>query len=98
RLLIIAFPAADDLKSGPFIQTPRRLIVFFDFEEHLAYAAAGEMTEMRQQKIARQAVAAVACIDGDRQQLRLVGGHSRHRKADDLAPEPETVHQRVALG
>src|SRR6476469_4334967 len=43
RLLIIAFPAADDLKSGPFIQPPRRLIIFFDFEEHLAHAAARQM-------------------------------------------------------
>src|SRR2546429_107838 len=39
-LLIIAFPPADDLKSGPFIQAPRRLIIFFDLEEHLAHAAA----------------------------------------------------------
>src|SRR5690349_105168 len=54
-LLIIAFPAANDLKSGPFIQAPRRLIIFFDFKEHLAYAAAGEMAEMCQQKVARQA-------------------------------------------
>src|SRR6188768_1811202 len=56
-LLIIAFPAANDLKSGPFIQTPRRPIIFLDLEEHLAYAAAREMAEMRQQQVARQAAA-----------------------------------------
>src|SRR5437867_3534699 len=66
-LLIIAFPPADDLKSGPFIQAPRRLIIFFDLEGHLAYAAAREMTEMCQQQVARQATAALDRIDGDRQ-------------------------------
>src|SRR5919198_1575656 len=49
-LLIIAFPAANDLKSGPFIQAARRLIVFLNLEKHLVYAAAREMAEMRQQQ------------------------------------------------
>src|SRR6266487_911758 len=62
-LLIIAFPAADDLKSGPFIQAPRRLIIFFDLEEHLAYAAACEMTEMCEQQVTRQATASLGRIE-----------------------------------
>ena len=66
-LLIIALPAANDLKSGPFIKTPRRLIIFFDLEEHLVYAAAREMTEMCQQQVARQAAATLGRIDGDLQ-------------------------------
>src|SRR3989440_10205547 len=94
-LLIIAFPPANDLKSGPFIQAPRRLIIFFNLEEHLAYAAAREMTEMRQQHLARQAAATLGRIDGDRQQLRLVGGPARHRKADDPASKSEPVNERI---
>ena len=42
-LLVIAFPAANDAESRPFVQPPRRLIVFFDLEEDGAHAASGEM-------------------------------------------------------
>src|SRR3954470_5657664 len=65
-LLIITFPAADDLKSGPFIQAPRRLVIFFDLKKYLAYAAAREMAEMCQQQGAGQATAALGRIDGNR--------------------------------
>src|ERR1700694_4109403 len=53
-LLVIAFAASGHAESGPFVQPSRRLIVFLDFEENPAHAAAGEMTHMRQQQIARQ--------------------------------------------
>src|ERR1700674_4107354 len=62
-LLVIALAAPDDAKSGPFIQPSRRLAIFLDLEEDPAHAAAGEMAEMRQQQMARQATAALARID-----------------------------------
>ena len=95
--LIIAFAAPDDAKSGPFIEPPRRLIVFLDFEEDGAHAAAGEMAEMGQQQVARQAAAAMAGIDRDRQYFGFVRRHARDRKADHLAPLPQAMHQRVAF-
>ena len=48
-LVIIALAAPCDCKSRALVEPPRRLIMFFDFEEHAAYAAPGEMAEMRQQ-------------------------------------------------
>ena len=62
-LPVIAFAAPHHGKSGPLVEPPRRLIVFLDLEEDAAHAAAGEMAEMRQQQVARQAAAAMA---GDR--------------------------------
>ena len=97
-LPVIAFAAADDGKSGPFVQPPRRLIIFLDLEEYGADAAAGEMAEMGQQQVAGQAAAAMAGRDRDRKDFGLVRRHPRHRKADDLAADPQAMHQRVALG
>src|SRR5882724_6432567 len=51
---------------GRYDKSPRRLIIFLDLQEYLTYAAAGEMTEMRQQQMAGQATAAVVHSDGDR--------------------------------
>ena len=44
-------------RSGPFIEAPRRLIIFFDLEEYLAHAAAREVTEMCHQQVTGQATA-----------------------------------------
>ena len=52
RLPVIAFAASGDTKSGPSIKPPRWLVIFLDFEEYGAHAAAGEMSKMRQQQIA----------------------------------------------
>ena len=40
---IIAFAASGDGKAGAFIETPRRLIIFLDFEKHGPHAAPGEV-------------------------------------------------------
>src|SRR5260370_19740159 len=96
-LLVIALAAANDAKSGPFIQPSRRLVIFLDLQKYLAHAAAGEMAEMRQQQLARQATAALGGIDRDRQYFGLIGGQPRYRKADHLASEPEALHQPIAL-
>src|SRR6185295_2043759 len=98
RLFIIAFAASCHGKSGPIVKPPRRLIVFLDFEEHGAHAAAREMPQMRQQKVARQAAAAMFCVDGDRQDFGFIRRHPRHGEADDFPPLPQAVHQRIALG
>src|SRR5258705_13980713 len=58
-LLVIAFAPSDDGKSGPFVEPPRRRVVFFDLQKNAAHTMAGEMAEMDQQEIARQAVAAM---------------------------------------
>src|SRR5882762_2444729 len=87
-LLVIAFAPSDDGKSGPFVEPPRRRVVFFDLQKNAAHTMAGEMAEMDQQEIARQAVAAMAGINRYRQYFGFIGGHARDRKADDLAPEP----------
>src|ERR1700687_5021451 len=42
-LLVIAFAPAADAKSGPFVQPPRRLIIFLDLEEHGTHAPARKM-------------------------------------------------------
>src|SRR5664279_5566648 len=60
RLPVIAFTAADNGKSRPVIQPSRRLIVLLDLEEHGAYAAPGEMSEVGEQQLSRQALAAIA--------------------------------------
>ena len=36
--------------------------------------------------------------DGDGEYFSLVRRHARYREADDLAPHPEAMNQRVALG
>ena len=81
-LPVVTFAAADDGKSGPFVQPPRRLIIFLDLEEYGAHATAGEMAEMGQQQVAGQAAAAMARGDRDRKDFGLVSRHPRYRKAD----------------
>src|SRR5436190_1589426 len=63
RLPVIAFAARCDGKSGPLVESPRRLIIFLDLEEHATHAAASEMPKMRQQQVARQATAAMTGIN-----------------------------------
>src|SRR5450432_2479874 len=91
-LLVIALAAAGDAKSGPFIQPPRRLVIFLDLEEHGAHAAAGKMAKMCQQQVARQATAAMAGGHRDRKYFGLVRRHPRHRETDKFSPNLEAVH------
>src|ERR1700733_13148432 len=65
-LPVIAFAPAGDTKSGPFVQPPRRLVIFLDLEEHGAHAAAGEVAKMRQQQMAGQTAPAMARSNRDR--------------------------------
>ena len=80
-LPVIAFTASDDGKSGPFVEPPRRLIIFLDFEEYRAHATAGEMAKMRQQQITGQAAAAMAGGNGDREDFGLVRRHARYSRS-----------------
>src|SRR5215203_358528 len=66
-LFVIPLAAADDVEAGPFIEPSRRRVIFLDLEKNGADAAAGEMAEMGQQQVVRQAAAAVSRIDRDRQ-------------------------------
>src|SRR5882757_5631566 len=90
-LLVVAFAPSDDGKSGPFVKPSRRRVIFLDLQKDAARAAAGEMAEMRQQEVARQAAAAMAGIDRNRQYFGLVRRDARHGEADELAPEPQAM-------
>src|SRR5689334_9504152 len=97
-LPVIAFAASNDAKSGPFIEAPRRRVIFLDFEKYTADAASGEMAEMSQEEVARQAATAMTAVDGDRQDLGFVRAYPRDSEADRPASQSEAVDQRVALG
>src|SRR6478672_11033900 len=94
RLPVIAFAAPGDGKSGPLVQLPCRLIIFLDLEEYGTNPVAGEMAKMRQQQITRQATAAMAGINRDREYFRLVRRDARDREADCFPPHPQAVHHR----
>jgi hypothetical protein len=84
-LLVIAFAAADDAKSGPFVEPPRRLHYFPRLRE-IWCARHGRPDAPDGSAAGRgQAAAAMACRHRDRQDFGLVGGHARHRKADDFS-------------
>src|ERR1700726_2180759 len=51
--LIIALAASDDGKSRPFVQPPCRLVIFLDLQKYREHPAPRQMTEMRQQQLAR---------------------------------------------
>src|SRR5262249_27997526 len=97
-LLVVTLATADDRKSGAFVKTSRRLIVLLDLEKDRAHATACEMAEMGEQEIARQAAAAIAVVDRDREDLRFVRRHPRHREADRPSPHAQAMNERVALG
>src|SRR5664279_1694840 len=97
-LSIITLAASDHGKSGLLIETPRRLIVLFDLQKHLIYSAASEMTEMRQEQVARQAAAAIVRVDSNRQDFRFIRGNSRYNEANDFAFHLQQLNQRIALG
>src|SRR5262249_52393891 len=77
-LLVIALAAPDAGKAGPSIEPSGRLVVFLHFQENSAHATAGKMAEMRQQQVARQAAAALAGIDRDRQDFGFIRSHPRY--------------------
>src|SRR3954453_4253917 len=64
-LLVVPLAATNHAESGPFIEPSRRRVIFLDLKKNSADAAPGEMAEMGEQQIARQAAAAVGRIDGD---------------------------------
>src|SRR4051794_30245473 len=72
-LNVIALPAAHGRKSGAFIESAGRLIVFLDFEKHGPDSTACQMPEMGQQQITRKASAALIWVKSDRQNLGFVG-------------------------
>src|SRR6202022_132120 len=94
---VIAFAAADNSKSGPTIEPSCRLIIFLYFEEHGAHAATSEMAEMGQQQLARQTLAAMLGGDGNGKNFGLVRRDPRDREADAFGPQPQAMHQRIAL-
>src|SRR5581483_4999289 len=92
------FAPANHTKSASLVQPPRRLVVFFDLEEHGADAAPRQVTEMGRQEFARQAATAMTFCQRDGQYLGLVRRNPGYRKADDPAPRDQAVNQRVRLG
>src|SRR5437868_4902359 len=48
RLPVIAFASASNAKSGSFVEPPCRQVIFLDFKEYGANAAACQMAEMGQ--------------------------------------------------
>src|ERR1700759_1762601 len=86
---IIAFAASDDGKSGPFIESPCRRVVFLDLKKDSAHAATGEMTKMGDEEIAGEPAAAPGLVDGNRQYLGLVRAHARSRKSNRLSPDAQ---------
>src|SRR6266481_1017175 len=86
RLAIVAFAAPNDAKSGPFVEAACRLVVLLDLEEDGAYAAACQVPEMGQEQVTGKSPAAIGGVNRDRQHLRFIPRHPRHRKAYGLSP------------